>query len=391
MAIFQRCEGGAWAADFRYRTKEGRIIRFRRTMGPEVISKRQALKIERKWRQLMAMYGTIDAIEIEEIENPSSFKEPESEPEPEQESVPFSGFADLWMKNYVKPNNKPSEVQNKKSIIKNHLYPFFGDQDIKAITTEQIEQFVGKKVAAKYSKKSVNLYLTVLRTMLTKAVDWDYLDKSPMNRIKLLRVDPRDPDFYTEEEMQALLKGIKDEFPEHYPFFLTAFSTGMRHGELRALEWTDIEFSTSMIRVRRNKWRHSTGSPKGRRARNIPMHPFLLETLRAQREERPKTKYVFSLPDGSQYGINAGRKAMQKVCEKIGLRRLRLHDIRHTFASLLCMKGQPLRVVQELLGHSDIKTTEIYAHLSPGFSAQSVACLNFKNEENCGHILVTSK
>lgn len=385
MAIFQRRRGGTWTADFRYQTKEGKTVRFRRTTGIEVTSKRRALKIEREWKRLMEIYGTIDPLEIEELENPGT------EAEVEQEEVTFSGFAKQWMENYAVPNNKPSEIRNKQSIIRNHLYPFFGDQDIRTITTEQVEQFIGKKVSEKLSKKSVNLYLTVLRTMLTKAVHWEYLDKSPMDRIKLLRVDPRDPDFYSEQEMQELLMGIKDDFPEHYPFFLTAFSTGMRHGELRALQWKDIDFDNGIIRVRRNMWRHQTGSPKGRRARNIPMHSYLKATLRAHHEFNPRTRYVFSLSDKAPYGINGGRKVMKRVCENISLRRLRFHDIRHTFASQLVMKGQPIRVVQELLGHSDLKTTEIYAHLAPEFSAQAIECLTFKKAEKCGHKMVTFK
>lgn len=329
----------------------------------------------------MEQFGTIDPIAIEALNKPIEKKR-------KGKKASFSWFSKHWVDTYARPNNKPSEIKNKVSAIRVHLYPFFQDQDIRTITTEQIEQLIGLKISEGLAKSSVNHYLTVLRTMLTKAVDWGYLEKSPMDRVKQLKLDQRDPGFYSEEELQKFLKGIKEHFPEHYPFFLTAFSTGMRHGELRALQWKDIDFERGIIRVSRTLWRKEAGTPKGRRARNIPMHSVLKNTLHEHRKSRKSRVLVFSLPDGSPYGINAGRKSMKKVCKLEGIKCLRFHDIRHTFASQMVMKGQSLRVIKEIMGHADISTTMIYAHLAPEFTARSVECLVFDDGQKVGQVLV---
>ena len=315
----------------------------------------------------MEQYGTIDSDEIEEME----FIDEESK----DEIVPFSGFAEHWIRNYAMPNNKPSEIKNKRYVIRVHLHPYFQDQDIRTISPEQIERFIGIKISAGLSKKSVNVFLAVLRKMLTKAVDWEYLEKSPMDRIKALKVDPKDPAFYSPKETMKFLQECQKEYSDYYSFFLTAFLTGMRHGELRALQWRDLDFENSNIRVCRSLWRKEMGTPKGRKARTIPMHSHLKEILQAISQKKPKSSFVFSQSDGSAIGINAGSKVMNSICKKAQIRRLRFHDIRHSFASQLAMNGQPLIVVQELLGHADIQTTMVYAHLTPSFSANAVETL----------------
>ena len=151
-------------------------------------------------------------------------------------------------------------------------------------------------------------------------------------------------------------------------FIVTALNTGLRKGELFALTWKDIDFEREELRVRRSK---------GKRFRVIPLNDLVLQALR----EHPRhisSQTVFHNPDGSYWkDIRGGFNA---TLTKAGLPRIRIHDLRHSFASQLVSAGKPLPAVQQLLGHADLRTTMRYAHLVPDGMADVVAVLD---EEDC--------
>jgi integrase len=139
-------------------------------------------------------------------------------------------------------------------------------------------------------------------------------------------------------------------------------------GEHRAIKWADIDFKRRLITVRRSapKWLSIEKTPKSNRHRRLDMTPELVEAL----EKFPRVGETVSCnADGSKLKPGQLHEMLWAAQKKAGLRRIKWHELRHSFASILTSGGAPLVVVQSLLGHSTIRMTERYAHLAPGKSA----------------------
>ncbi|HIA00863.1 MAG TPA: site-specific integrase, partial [Myxococcales bacterium] len=167
----------------------------------------------------------------------------------------------------------------------------------------------------------------------------------------------------------------------------TALRTGLRRGELMALRWEDVDLKASKLFVRRNVWRGQITTPKNGRMREVPLSPEAVRVLRGHRHMR--SELVFCNEDGSMVGRKQMRNIVPRVCRRAGLRRVQWHVLRHSFASQLVLAGVPLKAVQELLGHRDIKMTMRYAHMAP--SALSDAVSKLDDAANSGHYMGTTQ
>jgi integrase len=141
--------------------------------------------------------------------------------------------------------------------------------------------------------------------------------------------------------------------------------TGMRRGEVVAIRWHDIDWHARLIRVRRNFTRGQFGTPKSRRSsRAVPLAPRLADELRAHHEQTPYKQaadLVFAHPQlGTVLDPSKLRKRFLACVRQAGVRRIRFHDLRHTFGTQMAAAGAPVRAIQEWLGHADLRTTLIY-------------------------------
>ncbi|MFA7663102.1 MAG: tyrosine-type recombinase/integrase [Patescibacteria group bacterium] len=297
-----------------------------------------------------------------------------------KESINFSLFADKWFNTYVITNNKPSEQLNKRTAIKNHLKPFFGKMDIDKITSLNIEEFKAKKQAEGKCNKSINNYLGMLGKCLNCAEEWDLIDKAP--RIKPLKVPPQKFRFFTEEKYNQILEEAKKIDEEFYEMILFTLRTGVRVGELKALKWEDIDFKNKNVPIKRSIVNGIIGSPKSNKIRTIPLAQDILEVLKAKKQT-PNYSELFN-PQKSRFSLN---RALNRICKKLNFGVSSWHDLRHTFASKLSNNGVPLQVIQALLGHSDLKMTQRYAHLEPLTLSDAIKTLEPKEplSFNFGH------
>lgn len=289
----------------------------------------------------------------------------------EQEQM-FEQFAWKWFETYVKTNNKYSVVRTRKYILKTHLVSFFGKTPINKITTLHIEQYKAKKVSEGLSNKTVNNHIGILGTCLRAAQEWLELEKIP--KIKKLKVPPPKTDFLSHEECKLLLSHAEGIW---YEMILVALRTGLRLGEFRALDWSDINWYNRILTVRHSwcRYRKIKESPKSNRERYIPLVDEVYEIL----ERRKKaTGLIFVDEKNKPFGTKRLHRELRNVCKRAGLRKITWHVFRHTFASHLAMAGGSLKAVQELLGHVDIQTTMRYAHLAPSILRETVALLEPK-------------
>ncbi len=269
--------------------------------------------------------------------------------------VLFDDFAKMYLEVYSKPN-KRSWTRDRTCI--DHLKEFFGGKYLHEMLPLDIEEYKKSRIG-KVSPRTVNIELSCLRAMFNKAISWSKAVQNPVKHVKMLSEKNRRLRYLQEDEMERLIANCPDYLR---PIVMMALNTGMRKGEILNLKWEDVEMGTRIIYVVNTKTDEKREIPV-----NTILHAMLID-LRTKNDT-----YVFPNDAGEPY-VDI-RKGFRTAIEKSGIENFRFHDLRHTFASQLVMKGVDLRTVQELLGHKSIEMTIRYAHLSPNHKQAAVETL----------------
>jgi integrase len=218
-----------------------------------------------------------------------------------------------------------------------------GDTDVKDITRSMAESFILN--AYQRSKWSASLQLRHLKSVMNRAIDWGYLETNPFKGIKL-KIPANHPVFINKKENHTLAS-----------LYRFAFYSGMRLSEIVNLEWDDIDRKAKLIRVK-NKDGFTT---KSKRERIIPISKPLKKILKSVKSSG---SYVFS-KNGEKFNTTYASRAFKKCVRSLDIDdKIHFHTLRHSFASNIVQKGGSLYAVKELLGHTSIKTTEAYSHLT---------------------------
>ncbi len=273
------------------------------------------------------------------------------------ERIPFSEMARLYLEAYSKPN-KRSWSRDELSI--KHLNSFFSNKYLHEIGPLTIEKY---KVERKrqVSPSTVNRELACLKHMYVKAIEWGKIDVSPASKVRLFKEENRRTRYLEEEEIERLYEACSGHLR---PILVTALNTGMRKGEILNLKWVDVDLRNRVISILNSK---------NDEKREIPVNEDLFQALLRVRKNL-ESSYVFCKEDGVPYrDVKTGFKAALKRAK---ISNFRFHDLRHTFASRLVMKGVDLKTVQELLGHKDVRMTLRYSHLSPDHKKAAVEKLS---------------
>lgn len=338
MSVIKR--GNTWYVTFWYQDPvTGQRKRFRRSTG--LAAKGEAKTLEAKWR-----------VEVTTPPKPV---------EPTRKAATFSWFADHWHRVHVVTNCKPSTVDLYERFLGAHLVPAFGDQNLRLISPEDVEHFKARALASSVGPGTTNTLLKVLRGLFSCAVRWGYCERNPCAGVRMLATEDR-MSFWTREEAARFLDAVH---PKWHAIFATALLTGLRRGELLGLEWSDIDWDRQRLHVQRTWDGTRLQTPKSGRARFVPMPSKLVPILR-QHPRRLDSPVVFPARSGERSrSVRDLIKVLKREIKRAEVPEIRLHDLRHTYASHLVMAGVPLRAVQEYLGHASITTTMKYAHLSP--------------------------
>lgn len=279
----------------------------------------------------------------------------------------FKDMVKLYLEDHAKPN-KRSYLDDACRARK--LVNVFGGKALSEITTQDIERFKARQVV---SHSTVNRSLALIKTIFNKAIQWGKAKNNPARGVKLFKENSQRIRFLSDEE-EARLKAVFP--PEHWPLVELAIHTGMRRGEMFNLRWIDINFQTSIITI-------PIPLSKNKEVRHITMNDKVVEILRGL-PGRMKGEWVLPKPwcaDNPMSGRTFVRGVFNPAVRKAGIDNLHWHDLRHTFASRLVMKGVDLRTVQELLGHKTITMTLRYSHLSSTHMMSAVQTLiQGKNE-----------
>ncbi len=322
----------------------------------------------RRRRLRRQFFGSLkDARKLEnELKNEARFGNLRTRSE-EPEPVTFQDFAWEWHETYVKANNRPCEQDTKESYLRVHLVPFFGRYLLDEIGKRDLERFKAEKLGEGLSPASVNHYLKCLQKLYQCAVDWGLVASNPVKGVPRLKNDVEKWAFLDFEEARKFIDAVPARWK---PVFLCALRTGMRQGEILAMQWTDIDWRRKVIRVRHSLSDGDLTPTKNNSGRDIPIATDLLGILKTLRDNG--SDFVFPNGSGDALHRKTLARPLRNANKHSGVKRVRFHDLRHTFASHLVMSGVPIRTVQELLGHADITMTLRYAHLTPEFRQEAI-------------------
>jgi integrase len=233
-------------------------------------------------------------------------------------------------------------------------------------------------------EKSIRNIRATLRTILDAAVKWTYLKALP--ELPDVVVPEAAYDWYQPGEAAQLLQAARD--PWERTLIMFALHTGARMGEQRALRWTDVDFQLRRIYIRRSApgALKVVKAPKSNKQRWVDLTPELSDALKAIRHGG---ELVFCRENGSMLQPGQFHEALWAAQKAAGLRRIRWHELRHSYASILVSGGAPLALIRGLLGHSSIVMTEKYAHLSAGNGSAYLHLLSAAVPENRGNQVAT--
>ncbi len=252
-------------------------------------------------------------------------------------------------------NTYDSYYENLKQVT-----TYFANQNILFLTKDNIRQFLGQMEC---SAKTKAHYLTVLNSFYNYMILVEKLTKNPCTAIKMPKIEKKLPNYLTIEEVDRLLdiQCLKPLDYRNKAMLETLYATGTRISELINLKFNEISFDDCTIRI----------MGKGKKERIIPIGDVALNYLKLYINDyrrfllKNNTDYIFLNKNGDPISRVGFFKILKELCRKAGIKKdVSPHTLRHSFATHLLNNGADLRIIQELLGHENLSTTEIYSHIS---------------------------
>jgi integrase len=308
-------------------------------------------------------------------------------------------FLEEWLRDYARTNTAPRTFERYEEIVRGHLIPAFGLLPLLALQPQHIQKYYAKALESGrrdgkggLSALTVHKHHRILYESLRYGVRQGILVRNPAEAVTPPHGQSRELTMLGAKRVQLILDAAKET--PYYALFFTQAYTGLRRGESLALRWGDVDLEKSTLSVEQTLQQVRSGeyifrAPKTKHSRRqIALSPSLAILLwdhRLKQEHARKllgkplspTDLVFSHFDGRPFRPNSVTRALQVIAESVGLKGIRLHDLRHAHATIMLQQGVHPKIVQERLGHSSVATTlDIYSHVLPGL--QEAAARRFE-------------
>ena len=304
----------------------------------------------------------------------------------------FGDWLSYWYENHAKLTIRPTTQKGYEEWVYVHAIPGLGHIPLNKLTQADCQKFLnemkanGRKIhrdtkGPGMSEKSVRSCYHVIRMSLERAVKDGLIKKNPILGVKLPPPEPKEMKVLSKEEIQRFLVQAKEE--GMYELFLLELTTGMRRGEILALTWDDLNFETGELRI--NKQFTPVGGkvilcePKTKAAfRTIILPPVIVEVLREYRKG-VFSSLMFPSRIKPDQPIDPGyvRKRLQQILERADCKRVRFHDLRHTFATMSLEHGMDVKTLSAIIGHVSSRTTlNIYTHITSEMQENAAASID---------------
>ncbi len=323
----------------------------------------------------------------------------------EPSEISLGTWLDKWLTEYKKPQLKQSTFEDYEMLIRVHIRPALGNIPLAKLQPHMLQAFYNDKLESGrhdgkggLSTRTVRYFHAVIRQALEQAVKEGILPRNVADATNppVVKNKPMQP--LTEEELLSIFEAAKGD--RYFAAYVLVATTGMRRGELCGLCWDCVDLEQGTATVRRQllvfkdglSLEDTTKSKRGRRS--IALTDDAARELRAHRRRQAQERLlmgqayqdnnlVFAREDGTPTDPREFTKRFQRILKRAGLPVVRLHDLRHTHASLLLSRGVHPKIVQERLGHASIRMTlDLYSHLAPGLDEAAAATLNGLIKEN---------
>jgi integrase len=281
----------------------------------------------------------------------------------DSENMTVGGYLDRWLVT-IRDTIRTGSWKQYEMIVRLHIKPTLGGARLEKLNALQIQSFYRERLDAGLSPRRVQYVHVTIRKALKDAVKWRLIPYNVADAVTPPR--PTKPEItpLTAEQVKRLLAATRGEKLE--ALYVLAVTTGMRIGEMFGLKWSDVDLEVGVLRVRRTVSADGTVNPPKTASsrRTVRLSTLAVRALTGH----PRTaEWVFASAAGTPIGVcNFHKNSWRPLLQRAGLPHARVHDLRHTAATLMLSRGVPVKVVSEMLGHADVSTTlSIYAHVLP--------------------------
>lgn len=302
----------------------------------------------------------------------------------------FTDFVERWKANYANRELKANTRDKYFLMLDISIVPYFERKRISKITTLNLLDYFREEEANGIGPSALEARHRVIRSLFKYATEWGIIDKDISLNVKKPRIKKREKNFYTAKQIQLLLEKTKDLQLYQQLIIKLAVTCGMRRGEILGLAVNDLNYNDNTIKVRRAVINSQSNGleitdTKNEKDRTIPAPAWLMEELQEMAKEKQRHKAIlqggwigatdingenltllFSHAQGNAYTPSSVTRMFSRFLkEHDDLPKISFHDLRHSAASYLLQQGINVKVIQKILGHSDIKVTlNTYAHVS---------------------------
>lgn len=302
-------------------------------------------------------------------------------------NMTFSAFVERWKENYAEKNLAPATYDTYNNILHSTFIPSIGKKKLSKIGTFDLVQLFHDIGEERHLKPgTLQKYKNCISNIFNRAIEWKIIPNNPAAGVHASKGIHTSKEAFDEQEMNYILECSKKEDLYWHAAVRLALELGMRRGEIVALEWNQIDFNKKIITIKqsmtlnqRSDDRRTLKGTKTDRWRTVPMSDELAELLKALSKEKKKEmagmaelyhggKHFFVITDetGQPFRPDSISKRWRRFRMKYHIRELSFHSLRHTSATWLLNRGVSPKVIQERLGHRDIKTTlNVYSHVLP--------------------------
>lgn len=289
-------------------------------------------------------------------------------------SITLKEFADKWMRERIRLSHAPSTQRNYETSLRLHILPTLGHKRLRDIRGADAAQVVDALIA-NWSTRTTNLVIGVLQSLMNDATEMRQIAANPLVGFKPLREELKEFRYWDKAEIQQFLNANRNTW--FYPLFVAALNTGMRRGELCGLKWDRVNFPLRQLSVTRTWDRFGLKEcTKSGKKRIVPMNEDVFRAIQPLWKDQ-RSEFVFCEEDGSPINVAHMDRHFRYARTRAGSSKIRFHDLRHSFASHFMMNKGSIYDLQKILGHSTVKMTERYAHLSPSHLDDAIKIVSF--------------